>query len=141
MRIVEGLREQVERELLGDILPYWLNYAVDHEFGGFRGQIANDLTIDPLAHKGLILNARILWTFAKAYQVYRGEVYLNSAAGLRISAALLLGRRIWRRVLDGGPPGEPGGDEEADLRSGLHRLRAGGIRGGERGKGTARKSH
>ncbi|MGC0778724.1 MAG: AGE family epimerase/isomerase, partial [Candidatus Acidiferrum sp.] len=79
MRIVEGLREQVERELLGDILPYWLNYAVDHEFGGFRGQIANDLTIDPLAHKGLILNARILWTFAKAYQVYRGEVYLRTA--------------------------------------------------------------
>ena len=79
MRIVEGLRERVERELLGDILPFWLNYAVDHEFGGFRGQIANDLTIDPLAHKGLILNARILWTFAKAYQVYRDEVYLRTA--------------------------------------------------------------
>jgi mannobiose 2-epimerase len=76
---VEGLRERVERELLGDILPFWLNYAVDHEFGGFRGQIANDLTIDPLAHKGLILNARILWTFAKAYQVYREEVYLRTA--------------------------------------------------------------
>jgi mannobiose 2-epimerase len=79
VRIVEGLRERVERELLGDILPFWLNYAVDHEFGGFRGQIANDLTIDPLAHKGLILNARILWTFAKAYQVYREEVYLRTA--------------------------------------------------------------
>ena len=79
MRIVEGLRERVERELLGDILPFWLNYAVDHEFGGFRGQIANDLTIDPLAHKGLILNARILWTFAKAYQVYRDDVYLRTA--------------------------------------------------------------
>jgi mannobiose 2-epimerase len=79
MRIVEGLRERVERELLGDILPFWLNYAVDLEYGGFRGQIANDLTIDPLAHKGLILNARILWTFAKAYKVYRDEVYLRTA--------------------------------------------------------------
>ncbi|MGB8493729.1 MAG: AGE family epimerase/isomerase [Candidatus Acidiferrum sp.] len=79
MRIVDGLRERVERELLGDILPFWLNYDVDHEYGGFRGQIANDLTIDPLAHKGLILNARILWTFAKAYKVYRGEVYLRTA--------------------------------------------------------------
>jgi len=76
---VDGLRERVERELLGDILPFWLNYAVDHEFGGFRGQIANDLTIAPLAHKGLILNARILWTFAKAYKVYGGAVYLRTA--------------------------------------------------------------
>ncbi len=79
MRIVDGLRERVERELLGDILPFWLNYAVDHKYGGFRGQIANDLTIDPLAHKGLILNARILWTFAKAYKVYGGDVYLRTA--------------------------------------------------------------
>jgi mannobiose 2-epimerase len=79
MRIVDGWRERVERELLGDILPFWLNHAVDHEFGGFRGQIANDFTIDPLAHKGLILNARILWTFAKAYRVYGDEVYLRTA--------------------------------------------------------------
>jgi len=79
VRLVDGLRERVERELLGDILPFWLKYAVDHEFGGFRGQIANDLTIDPLAHKGLILNARILWTFAKAYKVYGNEMYLRTA--------------------------------------------------------------
>jgi len=39
VRIVEGLRERVERELLGDILPFWLNYAVDHEFGGFRDRL------------------------------------------------------------------------------------------------------
>ncbi len=36
------------RELRGDILPFWLKYAVDDEFGGFRGQITNDLKIDPL---------------------------------------------------------------------------------------------
>jgi cellobiose epimerase len=76
---MDVLRERVERELLQDILPFWLKYTVDHEFGGFRGQIANDLTIDPLAHKGLILNARILWTFAKAYKVYRKDIYLHTA--------------------------------------------------------------
>jgi cellobiose epimerase len=76
---VDRLRERVERELRGDILPFWLKYAVDDEYGGFRGQIANDLTIDPLAHKGLILNARILWTFSKAYKVYGDEVYLLTA--------------------------------------------------------------
>ena len=75
---MDGLRERVERELLGDILPFWLNYAVDDDFGGFRGQISNDLKIDPLAHKGLILNARILWTFAKAYKVYGKDAYLQT---------------------------------------------------------------
>ena len=97
MRIVERLRERVERELLGDILPFWLTYAVDYEFGGFRGQIANDLTIDPLAHKGLILNARILWTFAKAYQVYRDEVYLRTAR----RAYEYLRRYFWDAELGG----------------------------------------
>ena len=76
---MDELRRRVERELLGDILPFWLKYAVDDEYGGFRGQITNDLMIDPLAHKGLILNARILWTFAKAYKVYGDEVYERSA--------------------------------------------------------------
>ncbi|HEY1470104.1 MAG TPA: AGE family epimerase/isomerase [Candidatus Acidoferrum sp.] len=76
---MSGLRERVERELRGDILPFWLKYAVDEEFGGFRGQITNDLKINPLAQKGLILNARILWTFAKAYRVYGYESYLGTA--------------------------------------------------------------
>ncbi len=76
---MHGLRERAERELRSDILPFWLKYSVDDEFGGFRGQITNDLKIDPHAHKGLILNARILWTFAKAFEIYKEEVYLQTA--------------------------------------------------------------
>ncbi|HUM04410.1 MAG TPA: AGE family epimerase/isomerase [Terriglobales bacterium] len=76
---MDTLGERVERELRGNILPFWLKYAVDDQHGGFHGQIANDLTIDPLAHKGLILNARILWTFSKAYKVYGNEICLRTA--------------------------------------------------------------
>ncbi len=76
---VGTLRERVEKELREDILPFWLKYAVDDEYGGFRGQITNDLKIDPLANKGLILNARILWTFARAYKAYDDEIYLQTA--------------------------------------------------------------
>lgn len=76
---MDGLREHVERELRSDILPFWLKYSLDHEYGGFRGQIANDLTIDPHADKGLILNARILWAFAKASRVYGDDAYLRTA--------------------------------------------------------------
>lgn len=76
---MHDLRQRVEAELKEDILPFWLKYAVDEENGGFRGRIANDLTIDPRAEKGIILNARILWTFARAYSVYRERTYLTAA--------------------------------------------------------------
>jgi mannobiose 2-epimerase len=74
-----NLRQQVETELRTNILPFWLEHAIDEQYDGFRGQIANDLTIDPFAHKGLILNARILWTFSKAFSVYGEEVYHQTA--------------------------------------------------------------
>jgi len=77
--LVSDLRRQVEAELLSNILPFWLKYTIDDEYGGFRGQVLNDLTIDPHAAKGLILNARILWTFSKAFSVYRDPVYLHTA--------------------------------------------------------------
>ena len=76
---MQDLRQKVEAELLSDILPFWLKYSIDDEFGGFRGQISNDLTIDPHAAKGLILNARILWTFSKAFSVYHDPLYLATA--------------------------------------------------------------
>ena len=73
------LRTRVENELRSDILPFWLKNTIDSEHGGFRGQIANDLTVDAHAGKGLILNARILWTFSKAYGIYREPAYLAAA--------------------------------------------------------------
>ena len=78
-RCVPDLKQRVENELWSNILPFWLKYAVDDEFGGFRGQISNDLVIDPKADKGLILNARILWTFSKAYSVYGEGIHLQTA--------------------------------------------------------------
>jgi mannobiose 2-epimerase len=76
---MHDLRQKVEAELLTDILPFWLKYTLDDEYGGFRGQIANDLATDPHAAKGLILNARILWTFSRAFRYYRDPVYLSTA--------------------------------------------------------------
>jgi mannobiose 2-epimerase len=76
---VQHLRQRVETELLTNILPFWLEHTIDEQYGGFRGQIANDLTIEPFAPKGLILNARILWTFSKAFSVYGDEIYRRTA--------------------------------------------------------------
>ena len=77
---MSDLKARVEKELRSNILPFWLKYTIDEEFGGFRGQITNHLVIDPKADKGLILNARILWTFSKAFSIYREEGYLKAAA-------------------------------------------------------------
>jgi mannobiose 2-epimerase len=76
---VQDLRKNLETELVSNILPFWLKYALDEEYGGFRGRISNDLTFDPRAAKGLILNARILWTFSKAFSVYADPIYLATA--------------------------------------------------------------
>ena len=55
------LWQKAEAELRSNILPFWLRHAIDEEYGGFRGQITNDLAIDPRSAKGVILNARILY--------------------------------------------------------------------------------
>ena len=83
---MQGLRQRVEADLLSDILPFWLKYAIDNEYDGFRGQITNDLIIDPQAPKGLILNARILWTFSEAFRVYHDEAYLQAARRASITS-------------------------------------------------------
>jgi mannobiose 2-epimerase len=80
-------RQKAEAELRSNILPFWLKHAIDDEYGGFLGQIANDLTIDPRASKGLILIARILWTFSKAYTFYHDPVYLEKTRGQEGSPA------------------------------------------------------
>jgi len=53
--------------LTGNILPFWRERCVDHRRGGFIGWMSNELRVDADAAKGLILNARLLWTFAAAY--------------------------------------------------------------------------
>jgi mannobiose 2-epimerase len=61
------LAASARRELLEDILPFWRRHVVDQRRGGFIGQMSNDLRVQDDAPKGLILNARILWTFSAAW--------------------------------------------------------------------------
>jgi mannobiose 2-epimerase len=76
---MHDLRQRVESELTSNILPFWLNHTIDHQRGGFIGRIFDGLTLDPQAEKGLILNARILWTFARAYRWQPKPEYLAAA--------------------------------------------------------------
>jgi mannobiose 2-epimerase len=51
-------------ELSENIVPFWLAHAFDAEGGAVVGRMSRDLAIDRAAPKGLILVARLLWSFA-----------------------------------------------------------------------------
>lgn len=74
-----SLAIQMEQELRGDILPFWLNHTVDRENGGFYGALTNDLQIENDVERSLVLCARVLWTFSAAYRQYKEPAYLDMA--------------------------------------------------------------
>jgi mannobiose 2-epimerase len=67
------------RKELPRILDFWLLHSVDNVSGGFYSSITNDLEVDPGAPKGLVLNARILWTFSRAYRHLPRADYAEAA--------------------------------------------------------------
>lgn len=71
-------KSEVVQEL-EDILSYWENYAIDYSSGGFYGEVSNINIPVSNAEKGSVLNARILWTFASAYNFTKDEKYLAIA--------------------------------------------------------------
>lgn len=70
--------EELQKEL-ADILDYWMQYAPDEKYGGFYGKIDHENRIDNTAPKGAVLNARILWSFAAAYNCTGHQQYLPLA--------------------------------------------------------------
>jgi cellobiose epimerase len=78
MNFLESYKKEVETELKS-ILAYWAKYAIDEVNGGFYGFVNVQNEPDRLAAKGLVLNARILWTFSAAYNYSKDEKYLQLA--------------------------------------------------------------
>ena len=76
---IQLLKTELKSELINNILPYWIDNMVDNEHGGFYGQIRGNEQKVPLADKGGILNARILWTFSSAYLILKDPSYLQTA--------------------------------------------------------------
>ena len=72
-------RHQLERELTGNILPFWMTHAVDEVNGGFYGAVSNDLQVDNRVPRSAVLCARILWTYSTAFRVFGAEEYLSMA--------------------------------------------------------------
>ena len=66
------LRTAIERQLRDNLLPFWRARSVDPA-GGFIAEMANDGTVREGAARGLILNARLLWTFSALYRALGDE--------------------------------------------------------------------
>ncbi len=66
LQLLIDFRRELEAELTGNILPFYINHTIDHERGGFYGFVSNGLIADKSAAKGVIQTTRILWAFAQA---------------------------------------------------------------------------
>ena len=70
--------EEIKKELLENIIPFWKGME-DKSYGGFYGYLDYDLKLDKQAEKGCILNSRITWFFANAYLITKDESLLSYA--------------------------------------------------------------
>ncbi|MCX7987810.1 MAG: AGE family epimerase/isomerase [Bacteroidales bacterium] len=73
------LVRSAQREVEENILNYWYTNMLDNEQGGFYGSRDFYNRLNAQATKGAVLNSRILWTFSKAYNVFKKDIYLEVA--------------------------------------------------------------
>jgi cellobiose epimerase len=83
---------EVQDELKNNILPFWIEHAVDPS-GGFVGALTDDLVVHNEAPRSGVVCARILWTYAAAYRRFGRPEYLLMA---QHAFAYLTGR-FWDR--------------------------------------------
>jgi cellobiose epimerase len=76
---LEILKAEVKKELVSNILPFWMTKMIDSKNGGFLGRIDGYGRVQEDADKGCVLNARILWTFSSAYRILKNPEYLRTA--------------------------------------------------------------
>ncbi|CAN5547616.1 cellobiose 2-epimerase [soil metagenome] len=72
---IQILKQELQEEL-NNILNYWMEHTIDETNGGFYGSVLNDNSVKSNAAKGVVLNARILWTFSAACNFQKDQQYL-----------------------------------------------------------------
>ncbi|MDW7980536.1 MAG: AGE family epimerase/isomerase [Verrucomicrobiales bacterium] len=60
-------QDRVRAQLYSHILPFWCGPALNAVHGGWMPWLSNNLQPDFSKPQGLILNARLLWTFSAVY--------------------------------------------------------------------------
>lgn len=77
--MLQNVCNELNRELTENILQFWMENSLDRRNGGFVGRIniENERFLD--ADKGLVMNARVLWTFSAAFSHFQKDEYLMMA--------------------------------------------------------------
>ena len=70
--------ETVKAEL-SNIANWWLENTIDHQDGGFLGEIDHLGNVVADANKGIILNSRILWFFSELAIVSKEQKHIDAA--------------------------------------------------------------
>lgn len=65
---LQGIGEQAHRHLSTGFLPFWYHHSWDTEKGGFVTQLENDGSWYDANDRRLIMQARMIWTFAAAHR-------------------------------------------------------------------------
>ncbi len=73
--------QEVRENLTSCILPYWLK--LKDPKGGFYGEVSAEGAVFYDAPRGVILNARLIWSFAAAYAALKDTQYLVAAVHAR----------------------------------------------------------
>ncbi len=72
-----SLKSEMQHHLLNQLLPFWINRSIDEKHDGFVGRIDGHDRIIEQANKGIILNTRILWTFASVFSHFPESEYFE----------------------------------------------------------------
>lgn len=75
---LQNYKDELATELT-NILAFWDQYCADFPMGGYFGRVDNDNMVDIHAPKGLILHARVLWTFSAAFRLTGRQRYRELA--------------------------------------------------------------
>jgi len=77
--LLSTMGAEMKKDLLENILPFWLRY-MDARRGGFFGQVLNNGWIRKKAPKGLVMHARFLWAYSAAYRIFKNPEHLKAAS-------------------------------------------------------------
>ncbi len=67
-------------DLEQDILKFWLDHAIDRQYGGMIGWLDRAGNPIPPGTKSLVQQSRVVWTFAAAYRRFPEPAYRDAAA-------------------------------------------------------------
>jgi N-acylglucosamine 2-epimerase len=76
---MKELAEQYRSELLNNVMPFWLQYSIDTEYGGFFNSLDRDGTVFD-TDKWVWMQGRAVWMFATLYnQVEKRKEWLDAS--------------------------------------------------------------